>query len=67
MRVTTTENIPGYRITEGKGHVFGLGPPPRDPGPWDAADERFVDPASGKVTTVSPNRRTDERRYDADV
>jgi hypothetical protein len=42
-------------------------PPPRDPGPWDATDERFVDPASGKVTTVSVNRRTGERRYDADV
>ena len=67
MRVTTTENIPGYRITAVKGHGFGLGPPPRDLGPWDATDERFVDPASGKVTTVSPNRRTDERRYDADV
>ena len=24
MLVTTTENIPGYRITEVKGHVFGL-------------------------------------------
>ncbi len=24
MLVTTTESIPGYRITEVKGHVFGL-------------------------------------------
>ena len=41
--------------------------PPRDPGPWDATDERFVDPASGKLVTVHVNRRTGERRYDADV
>ena len=42
-------------------------PRPRDPGPWDATDERFIDPASGKPTTVWVNRRTGERRYDADV
>ena len=42
-------------------------PRPRDPGPWDATDERFIDPASGKVTTVWVNRRTGARRYDADV
>ena len=24
MIVTTTENIPGYRVTDVKGHVFGL-------------------------------------------
>ena len=42
-------------------------PPPRDSGPWDATDERFVDPGSGKVTTVRVNRRTGERRYDVDV
>ena len=42
-------------------------PRPRDPDPWEASDERFIDPASGKLTTVWINRRTGERRYDTDV
>jgi hypothetical protein len=34
--------------------------------PWQATDERFVDPDSGKLVTVYFNPMTGERRYVAD-
>jgi len=34
--------------------------------PWQATDERFVDPDSGRMVTVYFNPATGERRYVAD-